>query len=70
MEKKQNKYFDGTKNMRKKIYVTVMVQFAADGHILRLAVVGKIKDPHCFRLITDGKPLFTYTSKMIFLIET
>ena len=47
-----------------------MVQFAADRHILRLAVVGKIKDPHCFRLITDGKPLFTYTPKMNFLIET
>ena len=57
--------------MKDKTRVSVMVCFAADGHILRLSLVRNSKQSHCFRLITDGKPPLLYTSqKMNGLIET
>ena len=49
--------------MKDKTRATAIVCFAADGHILPLAVFVNIKQLHCFRLIIDGKPPLPYTSK-------
>ena len=61
IDKREDKDFSGTKAMKGKNRVTMMVCFAADGNRLSLSVVGKINQPHCLRLRIDEKPPLPYT---------
>ena len=55
----------GTNTMKEKTRVTVMVRFTTYGHRFPLDVVGNSKQPHCLRLIIDGKPPLPYTYQKI-----
>ena len=54
------KDFRGCKAMRSKDRVTIMLCTAADGSKVPLSIVGKSKNPHCFRL---GSPPIKYTQQ-------
>ena len=62
IEKKQDRDFSGTKSMKDKTYVTVMVCIAEDGRIYPLAIVVQINQPYSFRMITGRKPPLPYTT--------
>ena len=61
IDKREDKDFAGTQDMKGKARVTMMVCFAEDGNRLSLSVVGKINQPHCLRLRIYGKPPLPYT---------
>ena len=51
----------GSKQMKSKERITLMVCTAASGEKVPLAMVGKAKKPECFKLCKDHKPPMAYT---------
>ena len=53
VDKDREKEFAGTKVMKEKTRITIMVCTAANGDKLPLAIIGKPKMPHCLKLPVD-----------------
>ena len=53
VKKEKKRSYAGTKMMKDKNRVTIMVCTAGNGDKLPLAIIGKPKDPVCFRLLHD-----------------
>jgi hypothetical protein len=54
------KHYRGVKQMKSKDRVTLMVASSAAGAKIPLFMVGKSKQPECFRLLAGGKPPMHY----------
>ena len=64
VHKDNKKKYTGTKKMKDKARITLMVCTAADGSKLPLALVGKPKKPRCFNLLSNpSSPPIAYTSQ-------
>lgn len=63
VEASKKKSYAGTKQMKDKTRVTLMVCTAADGTKVPLAMIGKSKTPVCFTLCENGKPPMAYMNQ-------
>ena len=63
VEKARAKDFKGTKQMKDKSRITLMVGTAADGSKIPMSIVGKPKKPTCFSLCENEKPPLAYTNQ-------
>lgn len=63
VEKARVKDFKGTKQMKDKNRITLMVGTAADGSKIPMSIVGKPKNPACFSMCENGKPPLAYTNQ-------
>ena len=63
VDKSKEKEFKGTKQMKDKTRVTIMVCTSASGSRLPLAVIGKYKKPTCFKLLNGNDTPLPYYSQ-------
>ena len=70
VDKAQKKNYKGTKQMKDKSRITVMVCTAADGSKSPLSIVGKAKKPTCFTLCENDKPPMAYTNQKAAWFDT
>ena len=64
VDKAKKKDYAGTKRMKDKERITLMVCTSADGWRVPLALIGKFKKPVCFQLLPNPKnPPIAYTNQ-------
>ena len=63
VEKARSKDFTGTKQMKDKNRITLIVGTAADGSKIPMLIVGKPKKITCFSLCENEKPPLAYTDQ-------
>jgi DDE superfamily endonuclease/Tc5 transposase DNA-binding domain len=64
IDKANKKDYAGAKQMKDKTRITLMVCTAADGSKVPLSVVGRSKNPVCFRACENNKPPLPYTDQV------
>ena len=63
VHKDSKKSFSGAKQMKDKTRITIMLCTAASGRKQPLAVIGKSKNPRCFKHLPDKKPPMAYRNQ-------
>jgi DDE superfamily endonuclease/Tc5 transposase DNA-binding domain len=63
VDKSSKKKYAGAKQMKDKNRITVMICTAADGSKVPLSIVGKSKNPVCFRICESSNPPLPYVDQ-------